>query len=86
VLALESLEAVRGRAARAGNLRRCQRRIPHRPLSLGDVRADPFTWTHPETVLKVIQVLVDRIQFTLNPFQDLPPRGSGVAIGWLSAH
>jgi hypothetical protein len=42
-------------------------------FSLGDVRADPFTWTHPETVLEVIQVLVDHFEFTLDPNQDSSP-------------
>ena len=83
---------VQGKAARAGNRRTRQRRSPHGPaivdlqefnksLRLGDILADPFAWTHPETVLKVLQILIGHLQRVFDPFQDLLPRGSSIAIG-----
>jgi len=55
-------------------------------LRLGNVVADSFTWMSPQTIFEVIQVLVDTRQRVFDPRQDLVPRGSGIAIGWLSAH
>lgn len=48
---------------------------------LRDVSAHPNARVHPETSLKLVQVLVDHTQCVFDLFQDLLPRASSIAIG-----